>query len=173
MRLSSHQRCVHAHDGPDLFSEAFRDAMSRFPSGVTVVTTSDSAGCDWGFTASAFCSLSLTPPLVLVCLANSADSHGAFLGADQWVVNILAEHHADLAMRFATKGVDKFSGGEFAQNEAGLPVLRDAAVSLVCEAYDRHPAGDHTILVGEVVGVGLSDRESLVHYARRFPGLSP
>lgn len=147
----------------------FRDSMSRFPSGVTVVTTVDDAGRHWGFTASAFCSLSMAPPLVLVCLADSADCSAAFREADSWVVNVLARDQAPLARRFATKGADKFGGGEFEALPTGLPMLRDAALSLVCDVYERYPGGDHTILVGEVVDLRLNDRESLVHYAREFP----
>jgi flavin reductase ActVB len=165
-------RWIHAHDAPEEFSSAFRESMSRFPSGVTIVTTQDRAGTDWGFTASAFCSLSMAPPLVLVCLVNSADCHMAFRTAKRWVINILAYGQADLAMRFATKGEDKFSGDEFDQMADGLPILRDAAVSVVCEAYERHPGGDHVILVGKVAGVSLRDREPLVHHARGFPRLS-
>lgn len=85
----------------------FRDAMARFASGVTIVTTTDDTGQLWGFTASSFCSLSLQPPLVLVCLDRSADCYPVFRARPRFLVNILSTHHRGLALRFATKGGDK------------------------------------------------------------------
>src|SRR4051812_11360247 len=93
--------------------ELFREAMAKFASGVTIVTTADSDGAWWGFTASAFSSLSLTPPLILVCLAASAESHPAFAAAAGFIVNVLGSEHEELALRFATKGADKFQGDTF------------------------------------------------------------
>ena len=131
--------------------ELFRRAMTRFASGVTIVTTSDTTGRRWGFTASAFASLSLDPPLVLVCQHRSADSHPAFIAASHFIVNVLGREHEPLARRFAVKGADKFSGGEFRRGLAdGLPVLGDALASLKCGTHARYDGGDHTILIGEV-----------------------
>ncbi|TWE23541.1 flavin reductase family protein [Prauserella muralis] len=156
----------------ETFAAQFREAMSRFPSGVTIVTTTDHCGARWGFTASAFCSVSAEPPLVLACLAVSADSYRAFRTSSKWVVNILGEEHAPLAKRFATKGADKFAGGEFDTDADGLPVLPEAVASLVCRTQARHPAGDHVILIGEAVNVRLRDHTPLVYYARDFARLS-
>jgi flavin reductase ActVB len=148
----------------------FREAMTRFASGVTIVTTVDVAGRWYGFTASAFTSLSLEPPLVLVCIATSADSHAAFVAAPQFMVNVLASDHEQLALRFATKGISKFDDGNFRPGAAsGLPVLDDALVSLNCQSRASHEGGDHTILIGEVkyVRVHTSKRPAL-HYGKRF-----
>jgi flavin reductase ActVB len=106
--------------------DRFRQAMSLFPSGVAIVTTSDEECSWWGFTATSFCSLSLHPPLVLVCLATDAQCHPAFSAADSWAVNILPADQSDLALWFATKGVDKFTRGEFVANRHGDPVLTGA-----------------------------------------------
>lgn len=149
--------------------ELFREAMTQFASGVTIVTTADD-GAWWGFTASSFTSLSLEPPLVLVCLATSADSHATFEVAPAFIVNVLRDEHEQLAMRFARKGEAKFGGGEFRPGEAdGLPVLDDALVSLKCRTHARYEGGDHTILIGEVEYVRLrrGGRPAL-HYSRRF-----
>lgn len=163
--------CLDQSVHPEEFSELFKEAMSRFPSGVTIATTHDQAGRNWGFTASSFCSLSVDPPLVLVCLVNSADCHLAFQTAGRWAINVLAHDHRHLALRFATKGADKFSGDEFDYTEEHIPILRDSVVSTVCDAYERYPGGDHVILVGKVVRVLLREREPLVHHARRFARL--
>jgi flavin reductase ActVB len=132
---------------PDLF----RRAMTRFASGVTIVTTLDADGRRWGFTASAFTSLSLEPPLVLVCLDRRADSHPAFSSAPGYVINVLGREHELLARQFATKEIDKFAGDAFRPGlRDGLPVLDDALVSLKCRSHACHDGGDHTILIGQV-----------------------
>lgn len=155
-------------------STAFRNAMAQFASGVTVVTTRDVDGVPWGFTASAFSSLSLDPPLVLVCLEKKADSHPAFERADQFAVSILAEHQGDTALRFATRGADKFGGLDMVEGEAtGLPLVPDAMVHLECRIHDRLPGGDHTILIGEVLTARIEDKPPLLHYNRRFGAFQP
>lgn len=147
--------------------QAFRDAMSRFPSGVTIVTTT-ARDSWWGFTASSFCSLSIDPPLVLVCLASTAECHPVFMAAERYAIHILQPHHRELAMRFATRGADKFSGLWFYPDEHGLPVLPDARVRLLCRSRQRYPEGDHVILVGEVTDVALGNGQPVVQADRRF-----
>src|SRR3546814_4469031 len=93
--------------------ESFKDAMAALPSGVTIVTTCDDAWRPWGFTASAITSLSMDPPLVLICLAKSARCHPAFMALDRWNIHILGEEHTELAYRFASRDADKFGTGEF------------------------------------------------------------
>jgi flavin reductase ActVB len=147
----------------------FRNAMARFPSGVTVVTTVDPDGKHWGFTASAFSSLSLEPPLLLVCLDKRADSHPAFHGAGHFGVSILAAHQGDVAMRFAAKGVDKFVDLETHTGDiTGVPLIRDAVVHLECRTYQHLEGGDHTIIVGEVLRAANAEGEPMVHYNRNF-----
>jgi flavin reductase ActVB len=149
-------------------SRLFREAMASFPSGVTIVTTADADGRWWGFTATSFCSVSLDPPLVLVCLARSAECHPVFAGAPRWVVHVVHPEHADLALRFATRGADKFADAGFIADAHGLPVLRNSCVVLDCTAYDRHPAGDHVILVGEVQDVRLGEDLPAIWFRRGF-----
>ena len=88
----------------------FTNAPGQFASGVTVVITADGHGGFAGFTASAFSSLSLEPPLVLVCLQNDADCYRAFMEADQFTVSILSSDQLDMGLRFATKSIDKMQG---------------------------------------------------------------
>lgn len=149
----------------------FRDAMAAFPSGVTLVTTSDESGRWWGFTASSFCSLSLEPPLVLVCLAKSAQCHPVFRSASSWAVQVVPDHHAELAARFATRGADKFAPGLFRAGGGGHPVLEDACAVLECDRFAAYEGGDHTILVGQVTGCQLADVPPILYFRRSFHAL--
>lgn len=150
--------------------DAFKEAMARFASGVTVVTTVDADGQRWGFTASAFCSVSVDPPLVLACLATAADCHPAFEATEHFAVNVLGQDDEDLAMTFASKGVDKFAAAPFvSHHETGVPVLQHALTSIVCRLRDRHAAGDHDILVGEALEIRLGERGApLCYFDRGF-----
>jgi flavin reductase ActVB len=148
--------------------EKFREAMSSFPSGVTIMTTVDARGERRGFAASSFCSLSMDPPLVLVCLSKTAQCHDAFLESDDWAIQMATSEHVDLISRFATKGSDKFGGGEFDVDDRGVPVLHDAAVVLGCRAHDRYDGGDHTILVALVETVALQESAPALYFQREF-----
>jgi flavin reductase ActVB len=147
--------------------------MKRFASGVTIVTTVDEEGRWVGFTASAFCSLSLDPPLILVCQAHTSSSHGAFTRCERFLVNILGEEHEDVALRFARSGGDKFAGGGFRPGHVtGLPVLPDALAVVGCDVHARHAGGDHDILVGEVYSCLVRTGAPMLHFDRRFWGLA-
>lgn len=154
-------------------SQLFRDAMAAFPSGITIVTTVDDAGRRWGFTATSFCSVSMDPPLVLVCLARTAECHPVFADAPRWVVHVIRPEHADLALRFATRGADKFADAGFHADERGLPVLDGACVALSCVAHQRLDGGDHTILLGRVERTRLGEASPAVYFRRRFHELAP
>ncbi|MEU5214480.1 flavin reductase family protein [Streptomyces sp. NPDC020742] len=153
-------------------ADAFRRALGSFPSGVTIATTTDAAGEAWGITVSAFCSVSLSPPLVLFCPAVSARSHDVLKQAERYAINVLRPEHRTLALRFATPGADKFARAGF-RTEGGVPVLPSALVSLVCRASAQYDAGDHSILVGEVESVQVHDGQPLMYFDREFRELSP
>ena len=148
----------------------FRAAMARFPSGVVVATTMDRDGRPRGFTASAFCSVSLSPPMVLLCLGRDAECHEAFVSARRLAISILAPGQDAVALRFATRGADKFAGADIIDGPAGLPVVREAAALLDCRLHQAFPGGDHTILLCDVADVALAGAAGagLVHHARRF-----
>jgi flavin reductase ActVB len=148
--------------------DKFREAMSAFPSGVTIMTTVDASGEPRGFAASSFCSVSIDPALVLVCIAKTAQCHDAFLESDDWAIQVAGHGHLDLIGRFSTKGADKFGGGEFSTDERGVPVLADAAVLLECEAHERFDGGDHTILIARVRSVSLADSSPVLYFQREF-----
>lgn len=151
-----------------LDAAAFRSALARFPAGVTIVTTRSAGGTPHGFTASSFASLSLDPPLILVCLDQGADCFPAFIAAEQFVVNIVTPAHAKLAMRFATKGEDKFAQGNFESDEGGHPILPDAAAVIRCELEQAVPGGDHVILIGRVHDVRIGSGEPVMWYRGDF-----
>jgi flavin reductase ActVB len=153
--------------------DRFREAMASFPSGTTIVTTSDESGRWWGFTASSFCSVSLDPPLVLTCLAYSAQCFPAFARAERWNIHVLAHRHADLAVRFATRGVDKFDRGGFVPDPDGLPLLPDVSVSLRCAAHSKVEGGDHLVLLGRVEDVAIGTETPFVYFRRGFHSLEP
>jgi flavin reductase ActVB len=154
-------------------SADFRQAMSQFPSGVTIVTTPNGSDCA-GFTASAFSSLSLNPPLVLVCLQKDADCYEAFAKSDAMGISILAVGQTEIAMRFATRGADKFGpGGLFDGELTRAPLVHGATVHLECEIVERPDGGDHTILVGKVLRAKTADVEPMIHYNRKFGRHAP
>jgi flavin reductase ActVB len=157
---------------PNISRRTFTEAMSRFPTGVTIVTTTDRDGRPRGFTASAFAALSAEPPLVLVCLDNSARCRDTFMTATLFAISILRPAHREVALRFASKQDDKFSGGEFSVDDRGLARLADALASLTCEFHERVAGGDHTILVGRVVDATFGHGEPAVYFNRGFWRLS-
>ncbi len=147
----------------------FRAAMSRFASGVTIVTTHDAQGAAVGFTASAFSSLSLDPPLVLVCLDRRAECFAAFEAADEMAISILAHGQNEIGMLFATRGADKFGGSPASPGDAtGLPLIDGALAHVECSLRERLDGGDHVILVGEVIAARVMEAEPLLHYNRTF-----
>jgi len=148
--------------------EEFTDAMARVPGPVAVVTTADAAGRRWGFTASSFSSLSLAPPLVLVCLAKSASTHAAFAHCGHFLVNVLGEEQAAVARRFATSGIDRFAAGDTVPMELGLPGLPQAVARVACAMHRIVDAGDHSILIGRVEAVHRGEDAPLVHCDRAF-----
>jgi len=154
---------------PKLPRDELKTAFSLFPSGVVIATTCDADGRPHGFTASSFTPLSLDPPMLLVCIARSAQCYPAFMRAEHFAINVLPPEHEALALLFATRGAEKFAGDSFAAGAQGMPVLRDAVASFVCRVAERLPGGDHTILTGEVeAGRCRADGAAMLYFRRRF-----
>ena len=144
--------------------EEFRAALGRFASGVTIVTTRDTEGNLHGLTVSAFSSVSLQPSLVLVCIEKSAGSHHAFENGGAFVVNILREDQQAISNQFASRIFDKFAGINYRLGIEDLPVLNDALVNLECRQTNAHDAGDHTIYIGEIEKVTVTDGNPLIYF---------
>jgi len=144
--------------GPD----KFKRTMRTFTSGVTVVTLRDGEALH-GITVSAFSSLSLDPPLVLVCIDKSAASHDAFARAGAFVVNILEAGQEGVSNLFASRDEDKFARATWHEGVVGAPVLDGAFGVAECVLHDSLPGGDHTIFVGRVVGASAHDGMPLLY----------
>jgi flavin reductase (DIM6/NTAB) family NADH-FMN oxidoreductase RutF len=148
--------------------EEFRAALGRFASGVTIVTSIDDEGRFHGMTVSAFCSVSLEPPLVLVCISSDTGSHSAIAGSKKFAVNILHEDQAELSERFAAPIEDRFSAVGCVIGASGLALIGGALVNLECALVESIVAGDHTIYVGEVEHVTLADGAPLLHFRGEY-----
>lgn len=138
--------------------------LGRFPSGVTVVTTRDGEGADQGMTVSAFCSLSLEPPLVLICIEKTASVHPALTRASGFVVNILSAEQEQLARRFAIVDIDRFEGVGFSRSADGYAILDDVLSVIECRRHALHDGGDHTIIIGEVDASRVEPGAPLLYY---------
>ncbi|WP_104106282.1 flavin reductase [Nocardioides sp. 616] len=141
----------------------FRDVMSQWPSGVTVVTTLSGDGAWHGMTASSFSSVSLEPPLVSICLTKTLYSHQLIADSGVFGVNVLAKDQVEVGRRFAgmDKGaVDRFAGESWTTDQTGVPLLDSALGWFDCRVVHAYPGGDHTIFVGEVVGAHAARRSA-------------
>jgi flavin reductase ActVB len=152
---------------------ALREAMTRFASGVAIVTTRDRSASDWGMTVTAFSPVSLTPPLVLACLATAAGSTQAFVDSDRFAISVLRGDQEDLALRFATGRPDKFILGGFGVSPTGLRVVEDAIAVLECRTERVVPGGDHAIVVGAVEEASSAPGPALVYLGREFVAVAP
>lgn len=130
--------------------QEFRKALAAFPTGVTIVTTRDAEGQPRGFTANSFTSVSLSPPLVLVCLARTAHGHPTFTTAASFAVNVLAEDQRTVSGVFASKSPDKFAHCAWREGLQGAPLIEGSVAQFDCRLHQLVEAGDHTILIGEV-----------------------
>lgn len=141
----------------------FRELLGSFATGVAVVTAQDAQGAPVGMTASAIASVSLDPPLLLVCVWEAADFHAVIAQAEHFCLNILAENQEPLSRRFADEIADRFAAVSWHAHATGVPVLEGTAGHIVCQRQTAHPAGDHTIFVGRVIDGAASDRPPLLH----------
>jgi len=152
--------------------EEFRRALSQFASGVTVVTTRGADGGPLGLTVSAFCSVSLNPPLVLVCIDKMSSSYSGFWESRAFVVNILAEDQEALSRRFASKELKKFDGVPYQEGIEGIPVLEGALAHLECRLVHAYEGGDHTIFVGEVERTRVREARPLLYFRGQYARLA-
>ncbi len=149
-------------------SDEFRRVLSHFASGVTVVTTWDAEGRPTGLTASAFTSVSLIPPLILVCVDQQAQCYPALKAHGRFAVNILATDQEPLSRHFALTRPNKFEHIGFKKGARGLPLLPEALAHLECRTVHTYPGGDHTIFVGEVEAAGVGGGEPLLYYRGQY-----
>ena len=149
----------------------FRQALGHFASGVTVVTT-EYEGVPYGMTVSSFASVSLKPPLILICIDKLVNTHAAIAGAGRFAVNILEKKQEHLSRRFATHEDNKFVGVAWHTGQLGLPVLEGVLTVIECQVADTLPGGDHTIFIGEVMDAGINQGSPLLYYRRGYHELA-
>ena len=153
-------------------SDEFRAALSRFPSGVTVVTSRDGEGRFHGITVSAFCSVSLDPRRVLICVEKTTGSHEALETSKLFVVNVLSSGQQDISERFASLTENKFEGLDIETTIDGLPVLLGCIATLECSITAAYDGGDHSIFVGEVEKVSAVDGDPLLYFRGDYRSIS-
>ncbi len=148
--------------------ELFREVFGRFATGVAVITSAGPSGAG-GMTANAICSLSLDPPLALVCFENQARTLPIVREAGRFGVNVLNAGQEELAGVFASKlpEAEKLEGVGH-HFESGVPIIDGSLAWAVCDLRELMPGGDHTIAIGEVAGLGLGHGDPLLWYASRY-----
>jgi flavin reductase (DIM6/NTAB) family NADH-FMN oxidoreductase RutF len=149
----------------------FRNTLAQWASGVTVVTTTHD-GLRYGMTASSFSSVSLEPPLILICVGKAAFTHDLLLETRTFGVNILSTAQLELGKRFAEKHgdyIDRFSDLDVVTGITGSPLIASALAWLECRTLKAVDAGDHTIFIGEVIDSKINGGEPLL-YANRMWG---
>jgi flavin reductase (DIM6/NTAB) family NADH-FMN oxidoreductase RutF len=151
--------------------DSFRSVLGRFATGVTVVTTRDAQGRDHGLTVSAFSSLSLVPPLVLVCVDQSSSTHPVLAQASHFAVNVLESGQEAVSRRFSGSDLNRFDGIGYSRGVTGVAVIDDVLAYLECRIEHHHDAGDHTIFVGAVEAAEAGTGHPLLYYRGGYASL--
>jgi flavin reductase (DIM6/NTAB) family NADH-FMN oxidoreductase RutF len=154
-------------------SNHFRQALSQFATGVTVITTRLADGSYRGLTASSFNSVSLEPPLVLWSLSNAANSLPIFTGNSHYVINVLSAGQEELARSFSRRGQDPFDDAPFELSRTGQPILKGVTAWFECHNRSRYPEGDHVIFVGEVEECAVEPKPALIFHNGKFGSTGP
>jgi flavin reductase (DIM6/NTAB) family NADH-FMN oxidoreductase RutF len=141
-----------------------RRVMGHFATGVTIITTRSNDGKIYGLTANAFTSVSLEPPLLLVCVDKKAESYPYFEESKVFTVNVLSDEQETLSRRFAVSGGPKFEGVAYRPGANGAPILEGAVAFIECKLAGAYPGGDHTIYLGEVQEAETSDGKPLLFF---------
>ena len=149
-------------------SQEFRRACGRFATGVTIASVVDSEGVPHGLTVSSFTSVSLHPPLILICLGHEVSAIHHFRTATHFGINVLAEDQRALSERFARRGEDRFDGVAWQPGVTGVPLLPGVLAAIECAVHRIVPMGDHDILVGEMVHTQVKDGEPLLYFGGSY-----
>ncbi len=136
--------------GRPLSEKALRACFGQFATGVTVVTARGEGGAPLGITMNSFSSVSLDPPLVLFCMAKTANNFEKFLAVTSYAVNVLGRDQQEYSVRFANSRPDPWAGVPWDEGQTGAPLLRDRIAALECRPHAQHEGGDHVIFVAQV-----------------------
>jgi flavin reductase (DIM6/NTAB) family NADH-FMN oxidoreductase RutF len=150
-----------------LTGDEFREVIGHFASGVTIITTSH-RGAPFGTTASAVSSLSLEPPMLLICMNQNSSTGQAVAASKHFTVNILAEDQPDLAVHFASRGGDKFATVAYTTGRRGDPLINDALATLECRVTESPTGGTHTVFLAEVDRVSARRGSPLAYFRGQF-----
>ena len=157
----------------DFDPREFRNALSKFATGVTVITTVNDQGEHFGMTASSFNSVSIDPPLILWSVVKESHGAKAFTEGEHFCVNVLSDQQVDVSNQFARSSADKFAGIEFEEGIGGSRKLKGAICHLECSNWAVYEGGDHNIIVGEVKAFNTCEGGGLVFaqggYAQSVP----
>jgi len=153
--------------------DLFKEALGNYPTGVTIVTTTDENKTPLGLTVNSFASVSLDPLLVLWSIDHKVSSIEAFRNRGKFAIHILAGNQAELCKTFSSKNVDRFATCNWSFSSADLPVIEGAFAVLECETYETIEAGDHTILIGAVQNIQVNKELNPMLYHRRHFGEIP
>lgn len=149
-------------------ARSLRDVLGCFATGVTVVTTLNDIGKPIGLVANSFAAVSLDPPLILWSIGLGTPSRQAFQSHPGFAINIMGAASKEQTLNFARASVDKFSEIEWRAGEYGVPVLQSALATLECRTHQRILAGDHEILIGEVLQIDRKDGAPLLFHRGMF-----
>jgi flavin reductase (DIM6/NTAB) family NADH-FMN oxidoreductase RutF len=152
-------------------ADDFRRACGRFATGVTIAGAMDAAGVPHGLTVNSFSSVSLDPPLILICLGHAVAAIDVFRQARHFGLSVLRHSQRALSERFAAPMDNRFESLAWRQGNTGVPLLDGALAQIECATIRRVSQGDHDIFIGEITAVTLEDGEPLIYYASEYRGL--
>ncbi|MFP3513075.1 flavin reductase family protein [Peribacillus sp. SIMBA_075] len=144
----------------------FKEVMGNYPTGVTVVTTVDEHRIPLGLTVNSFASVSIDPLLVLWSIDKRVSSYKSFIKTEKFAVHVLSGDQSEICNLFASKGTDRFENCEWNLSEYNLPIISGASGVLQCKTIKTIEAGDHTILIGEVVDIQNENKKPLLYHKR-------
>ncbi|MGB3712613.1 MAG: flavin reductase family protein [Erythrobacter sp.] len=151
-------RDVQTNEAPGI--ARFRKLMGRFATGVCVVAVGNEETGVSGMTVNSFVSVSLEPMLVCWSLQNTSSQFDLYAEAPRFSISIIGDHQRELALRYASRADSQLRADDFVRSQGGLPIVADALGHMDCEAWSRYPAGDHTMILGEVTGLDLPDDDA-------------
>jgi 3-hydroxy-9,10-secoandrosta-1,3,5(10)-triene-9,17-dione monooxygenase reductase component len=159
------------NDAVSFDTRHFRDALSRYATGVALVTALDRAGEPIGMTINSFASVSLTPPLVLWSLDRRSPRFEDWMACEHYAISVLAEAQVNLSNHFATPADDKFNGLDWLPGVGGAPLLPEMHAVFQCCSEARHEGGDHVIFIGRVLEFSERTAEPLLFVGGRYAGV--
>lgn len=152
-------------------AEIFKKIMGQYPTGVTIVTTMDENKNPVGLTVNSFASVSIAPLMVLWCIDKRSSALDVFLQGGKYAVHTLSTDQAEACWAFAGKEKDRFSKVQWETSSNGLPIIQDSLGVFECKTVNKIDAGDHFILLGEVIDLSFAEKAPLLYYNRNVGGI--